>query len=263
MAFTMMGSAFAATQFGAKEGSILGGQPGTQSAAGDIIEEEFIDITTLPGDGWALINNSEPLGTSSWFQGNSGVFPSNAGAPSEYIGANFNNCGIGGPEVISNWLITPEVDLGSVGTLSFFTRTVTASSFPDRLQVRLSTAGDSTNVGTTSSDVGDFTTLIDDINPTYALGGYPEDWTEFSYASPGAGSGRIALRYFVESAGPVGVNSNYIGVDSFSLDSGGGDGGGGDGGGVPATSTWGVILLIALFMTVSLFYLRKRGGAKA
>jgi len=41
---------------------------------------------------------------------------------------------------------------------------------------------------------------------------------------------------------------------------GGAAGGGGDGGaGVPATSTWGVILLIALFMTVSLFYLRKRG----
>jgi hypothetical protein len=39
---------------------------------------------------------------------------------------------------------------------------------------------------------------------------------------------------------------------------------GGDGGtGTPATSTWGVIALIALFMSVSLFYLRRRSGANA
>ena len=44
---------------------------------------------------------------------------------------------------------------------------------------------------------------------------------------------------------------------------GGEAGGDGGGGGVPATSTWGVILLIALFMTVSLFYLRKRGSQNA
>ena len=33
--------------------------------------------------------------------------------------------------------------------------------------------------------------------------------------------------------------------------------------GTPATSTWGVIALIALFMSVSLFYLRRRSGANA
>jgi hypothetical protein len=37
---------------------------------------------------------------------------------------------------------------------------------------------------------------------------------------------------------------------------GGGDGG--DGGGVPATSTWGVIAMIALFMGVSVYFLRRR-----
>ena len=43
---------------------------------------------------------------------------------------------------------------------------------------------------------------------------------------------------------------------------GGGDGGGDGGdGAVPATSTWGVILLIALFMGISLFYLRRRSNA--
>ena len=38
----------------------------------------------------------------------------------------------------------------------------------------------------------------------------------------------------------------------------------GDGGtSTPATSTWGVIALIALFMGISLFYLRRRGSATA
>jgi hypothetical protein len=265
MVLAVVGSAFAANDFQAREGSILGGSPpGTASVSGDIIDEEFVDITTLPGDGWALINNSAPAGTSSWFQGSSSVFPANNGLPPEYIGANYNNCGIGSPEVISNWLITPEIDLDSVGTFSFFTRTVTGSSYPDRMQVRISTAGSSTDVGTGPEDVGDFTTLLDDINGSLSLGGYPETWTEFSYNSLGvSGSGRLALRYYVSSAGPVGVNSNYIGVDTFNVDTGNGDGGSGDGGGVPATSTWGVILLIALFMTVSLFYLRKRGSQNA
>jgi len=263
MVMTMLGTASASTQFGAREGTILGGPPpGTASVSGDIIDEEFVDITTLPGDGWVLLNHSEPIGATSWFQGNSTVFPAHNGLPSEYIGANFNGCGTGTPEIISEWLLSPEIDLSAVGTFSFWTTTGAGSSWPDRLQVRVSTNGASSDVGTSSTDVGDFTTMLDDINASLTLGGYPEEWTEFVYNDLGVGgSGRLALRYFVTSAGPAGVNSNYIGVDSFVVDSGGD---GGDGGtGTPATSTWGVILLIALFMTVSLFYLRKRGSQNA
>jgi hypothetical protein len=265
MVLAVMGSAFAASDFEAREGSILGGSPpGTATVSGDIIDEEFVDITTLPGDGWAVINNSEPIGLTSWFQGSTATFPAHNGLPSEYIGGNYNACSTVAPEVISEWLISPEIDLSAIGAFSFWTRTVAGSSWPDRLQVRVSTNGSSTDVGTSSSDVGDFTTMLDDINAGLTLGGYPEDWAEFSYAgAQGGGAGRLALRYFVSSAGPAGVNSNYIGVDSFNVDSGGDGGGDGGGGGVPATSTWGVILLIALFMTVSLFYLRKRGSQNA
>jgi hypothetical protein len=265
MVLAVIGSASASSQFQARDGSILGGPaPGTASVSGDIIDQEFADISTLPGDGWALINHSEPIGVTSWFQGSTTTFPANNGLPAEYIGANYNGCAVGSPEIISEWLISPEIDLSAVGTFSFFTRTATGSSWPDRLQVRVSTAGASTDVGTSSTDVGDFTTMLEDINAGYALGGYPETWTEFLYTDLGvSGSGRLALRYFVESAGPAGVNSNYIGIDTFNVDSGTGGDGGGDGGGVPATSTWGVILLIALFMTVSLFYLRRRGSQNA
>src|SRR5256712_5051391 len=92
---------------------------------------------------------------------------------------------------------------------SFYTRTVDMPQFPDRLQVRMSTNGLSTNVGTTATDVGDFTKLLLDINPTYTLIGYPSAWTQFTVTVSGAGAsavGRLAFRYFVENGGLVGGN---------------------------------------------------------
>jgi N-acetylneuraminic acid mutarotase len=161
-------------------------------------------------------NNSQPVGTTGWFQGNDTVFPSHLGAVNSYIGANFNNTT--GTNTISNWLLTPPVTLVNGATMTFWTRTTTANPFPDRLQVRMSTAGASTNVGATNVSVGDFTTLMLDINPTYTVGGYPEVWTQQTVTVTGVPSatlGRLAFRYFVENGGPTGTNSNYIGIDTF------------------------------------------------
>src|SRR2546428_4397467 len=104
---------------------------------------------------------------------------------------------------------------------SFYTRTVDMPSFPDRLQVRMSTNGTSTNVGTTATDVGDFTTLLLDINPTYTTSGYPNVWTQFTVSVTGVPTnttGRLAFRYFVENGGPTGANSDYIGIDTVQYD---------------------------------------------
>jgi len=145
------------------------------------------------------------------------------GATNSYIGANFNNTT--GTNTISNWLITPHVNLVNGAQFKFWTRTTTANPFPDRLQVRLSTAGASTNVGTGNMGIGDFTTLLIDINPTYNTGGgpppanYPEVWTEVTLTVSGVSAGatgRFAFRYFVEDGGPSGDNSNYIGIDTVS-----------------------------------------------
>ncbi|NUM46156.1 MAG: DUF4397 domain-containing protein [Anaerolineales bacterium] len=182
--------------------------------------EGFDDITNLPG--WFTQNNSNPLGTSTWFQGNDTVFPAHVGAPTAYIGANFNNtAGVG---TISNWLLTPELSLSNGDTFSFWTRTATGSIWPDRLQVRLSTAGASTNVGSGAEDVGDFATVLLDINPTLVAGGYPETWTQYSVVLsglPNGTTGRLAFRYYVTNGGPSGSNSNYIGIDTVEYVSGG------------------------------------------
>ena len=123
----------------------------------------------------------------------------------------------GGNNTISNWLLTPPVTLQNGARMTFYTRTVDVPQFPDRLQVRMSTNGDSTNVGTTSVDVGDFTTLMLDINPTLTTTGYPNVWTQFTVTVSGVASpttGRLAFRYFVEFGGPNGQNSDYIGIDT-------------------------------------------------
>ena len=175
--------------------------------------EGFDDITALPG--WYAQNNSAPLGIIDWFQGNSGVFSAHAGATNAYIAANYNNtAGVG---TISNWLLTPELELADGETFSFWTRTTTGSIWADRLEVRLSTNGDSTNVGTLATDVGDFVTLLLSVNPDLISTGYPQEWTQFSVTLsgiPSGATGRFAFRYFVTDGGPNGSNSNYIGIDT-------------------------------------------------
>jgi hypothetical protein len=182
------------------------------------IVENFDNISTLPSSGWFMRNNSAPVGTTGWFQGSTSIFPAHTGAPASYIAANFNNTT--GTNTISNWLLAPNRTLISGDVIKFWTRTPSGSAFPDRLEVRLSANGASTDVGTTATSVGDFTTLLLSINANLEVGGYPGSWTEFTIILSGlpAGgvNGRIAFRYFVTGGGPTGDNSNYIGIDSFS-----------------------------------------------
>ncbi len=214
--------ATAAGRLRVAEGAEKGSRGGVADATAPLaynapadFSEGFDDITLLPGQGWFFQNNSSPLGLTDWFQGNDTVFPAHAGAPTAYIGANYNNTGETG--TISNWMLTPEITLTNGDTIAFWTRTATGSTWADRLQVRLSTAGSSTNVGTSATDVGDFTTLLLDINPTLIGNGYPDSWTQFSATLagiPSGATGRIAFRYFVTDGGASGNNSNYIGIDT-------------------------------------------------
>ncbi|TVQ28962.1 MAG: hypothetical protein EA370_15885, partial [Wenzhouxiangella sp.] len=178
--------------------------------------EGFDDITLLPGLGWALINNSDPVGTTGWFQGNPATFPAHTGATNSYIGANFNNTT--GNNTISNWLLTPEITFRNGDSFSFWTSTGSGSTWPDRLEVRWSGNGSSVDVGATATSVGDFDTLLLSVNPGLTVGGYPEAWTQYTVeisGLTGPTNGRLAFRYFVTNGGPSGSNSNYIGIDTF------------------------------------------------
>jgi hypothetical protein len=204
------------------------------AASAQAITENFDDVSLLPGAGWFIANHSDEPdpGDPGWFQGiDDPRISSHSGAGTSYAAANYQaTAGLTGMETISTWLVLPERTLRNGDVLKFWTRCVTplTTVFPDRMQVRRSVAGPSTNIGTLATEVGDFTTLLLDINPAYSLlpptnnpptDGYPSVWTQYvltmsGLPAQGAG-GRLAFRYFVEEAGVSGVHSNFIGVDTL------------------------------------------------
>jgi subtilisin-like proprotein convertase family protein len=176
-----------------------------------LINEQFDGA--IPPAGWPISNLSNPIGLTNWSQTNSLVFAPQSGAG--FASANFNNtAGVG---TISDWMLSPNITMKNGDKFTFYTRTTTGT-FPDRLQLRQSTNGASQNVGTTETSVGDFTTLLLDINPNLTGTGYPTAWTQFTVTMSGLPalgiSGRLAFRYFVTGGGPAGANSDFIGIDN-------------------------------------------------
>ncbi len=191
-----------------------------------ILSEGFETIVAgVPGPGWFAQNNSTPPIGTTVFQGLPGIFPAHMGPTDSYAAMSNNSTTTASPNaILSVWLLTPTMTIDNGTQFSFFTRTVSGVSFPDRLQVRYSTNGASTNVGTAPTDVGDFSNLLIDVNPTYSTlpfpVGYPTDWTNLMATVgglPGPTTGRFAFRYFVEDGGPNGNRSEYIGIDTLTI----------------------------------------------
>ncbi|WP_343630983.1 choice-of-anchor J domain-containing protein [Fluviicola sp.] len=183
--------------------------------------ENFDNVANLTTNGWYQQNNSTTIGTNpNWIQGvatPTGPFDAYNGAATAYICANYNSTT--GANTISNWLVTPNRTLRNGDVFTFYTRRPTANptEYPDRLEVRLSTNGASTNVGTGSAGLGDFTTLLLSVNPSLVTNVYPAVWTQFTITIsglPAPTSGRIAFRYYVTNGGPTGTNSDFVGIDN-------------------------------------------------
>jgi hypothetical protein len=198
-----------------------------QGEGGVLLSEGFDSVAALPGLGWHVQNNSSPLGATTWGQGvvTANTFPAQAGAPTAFAAVGGSSTTAMG--TASVWLLTPELPLDNGYVFSFYTRTLLDWLWADRLEVRLSTAGASTNVGTLASDVGDFSRLLLTVNPTLAQGGYPMTaWAHYSLRlngiAPGA-TGRLAFRYYVTEAGnstAAANNGAYIGLDTVEYVSG-------------------------------------------
>ncbi|MBX2889245.1 MAG: T9SS type A sorting domain-containing protein [Ferruginibacter sp.] len=173
---------------------------------------------------WVTNNRSNPPGAApTWNQGNPNLWPAYNGAPQTYLLSNFNVAGDGpGEDTISNWVFTPQIaTINNGDKLSFYTRTVPdpgdpSDVFPDNMEVRLSTAGGSVNVGSSAASVGDFSTLLLAINPSYDQTSYPHEWTKYEVTISGLSgpaSGRIGFRHYVPDGGPNGNYSDNIGLD--------------------------------------------------
>ncbi|WP_422017050.1 choice-of-anchor J domain-containing protein [Roseateles sp.] len=162
--------------------------------------ENFDSIAGLSATGWVLNNQSSPAG-SAWFQGNSGVFGAQAGAADAYIAANFlSTTAVNG--VVDNWLISPELAIGSGSTLTFYTQASDAG-YLDKLEIRFSSGA--------STDLSSFSTVIGTVGSTSA---YPVgSWLAVTVALPTAATGRFAFHYTVADAN----DASYIGIDSVSV----------------------------------------------
>lgn len=185
--------------------------------AGTVLSESFNDVAGLTASGWAQVNASTaPLGTS-WFQGNSGIFAAASGAADAYVAANFLGTG-SASGAVSNWLMTPVLTLDSTSTLSFLVRTA-GDGFLDKLEVRFSGNGASTNVA-------DFSTLLGSFQASSSTGWVGLSYTLNGLAAPTAG--RLAFRYVVDNVATAG---NYIGIDDVAVTA------------VPEPSTYGLMAL--------------------
>lgn len=188
--------------------------------------------------GWQSTNQSSPLGGSTWqiaaftvpLPQNTPIFGSGdantipvgqAGGNNSFALVNFNSTT--GAGIISNWLITPTINVKNGDVVTFWSRKGTdgTTDYPDRLELRMSTAATTVVPSGGAADVGSFTTLGVSVNPNLAAGFvYPKVWTQYSYTVTGVPTPtnvKFAFRYYVTDGGPNGANSDLIGIDSFSV----------------------------------------------
>ena len=178
------------------------------AVAGTVVLSEGFNAG-LPA-GWQTLNfSSFPSGTG-FFQGYDSpapFFAAQSGAATSYmassafIGAQTPTGDPAGQ--VDGYLVSPTLALDRDLILNFWTRTVANNAWAEYLYVGV-LAG------------GQFTTLLE-INPTLAVGAYPEDWTEYTVQinRQGAGtSGNLVFNYYLPDASQMG---NYIGLDTVSL----------------------------------------------
>lgn len=189
--------------------------------------EEFDTVANLARKGWVIQNNSDPYGPFAWRQGK---FEMGGKLGSEVVGfaaysAVYNqnefisvdlNAGKDA-SLISCWLITPAMPLKNGDEISFYTRS--HGDFVDRMQVWGNFTSESMNVGRAATAVGDFTTLLLDINELMTDNGYPIAWSKYTLVMSGITTSgmkhRIAFRYYVPNGGPAGANGDMVGIDVF------------------------------------------------
>jgi hypothetical protein len=184
------------------------------------------DLTT---NGWERTNLSNPVNpTILWTIPSAvpGTFngTSNSGSNTSFALVNISSIAPLSVGTISNWLISPIIRIKNGDVVTFYTRIGRngAATRADNLQLRISSIGSAiTNPASSEFDLGSFTTLAVSINPNLDLISYPFTWTQYSYTVvgiPDETDCKVAFRYFVPNGGQTGINSELIGIDTFSVD---------------------------------------------
>jgi hypothetical protein len=164
------------------------------------------DTTALKARGYKVwYRGSGPQGvTATWFQGNITVFSAFEGPATGYVAANYN--AVTGTNNIDSWLVLPYISGGlqTGDSLYFYSRSPTASTYPDSIRVMVS-ASDSVPEGSWT-ELGRFKVTT---SGSWELRGFRS-----SLSGPNA---RFAIRYNVVNGGPSGLNSDFIGIDLITV----------------------------------------------
>lgn len=167
------------------------------------------DTTSLKNRGYKIYyRGSGPQGIAAiWFQGNAAVFPAFNGPDTGYVGSNFQS--VTSANRIDNWLVLPGLTVATGDSLVFYERSPAGNTFPDSIAVMFSAIGDSVPEAASWVMLGYFRTT--------ETGG----WGRRAFGAPAIASGfnaRWAIRYLIYDGGPIGTNSNYIGIDALSVE---------------------------------------------
>lgn len=184
--------------------------------------------STMINDGWVRTNQSAPVGPSLWVIPISYLFPFATGGQDGGLFSltvvNYNSTAFSpNPGIFSNWLISPPITVDNGDIVSYYTRKGTNMPpvFPDNMQFRMSSDANTVIPSGGPSDVGSFTTLCQEINPTLNTTSYPFKWTPYFYTISGLSGPtacQFAFRYYATDAGISGANGDVIGVDSFKVE---------------------------------------------
>jgi len=168
------------------------------------------ELISLASGNWHAVNLSAPIGSTGVFESGGPSAPFLAQEGDFNAAMNFRNGS--GTSDINAFFMSPVVTFDNGDSIKFWTRTVPQSSFADRLHVVFSVAGPSV-------DAIDFPAVnrVLTINPELFASGYPGEWTMYVINvdwAPTTLEGRFAFNYEVPNGGPLGENSNFIGIDS-------------------------------------------------
>jgi hypothetical protein len=164
------------------------------------------DTTSLKARGYLpYYRGAGPQGvTATWYQGTNATFPAYNGADTQYVAANYNV--VTNANDIDSWLVTPALNTSAGDVISFYSRSISGSIYPDSIRVMYSAAGDSVPEGLTWVELGRFVVNI------------AGAWELKSYTvATGGATARFAIRYAVVDGGPLGNNSNFIGIDQLDV----------------------------------------------
>lgn len=215
--------------------TLLASMAGAQAQV-SLLAEGFDDVAGLQTRGWTNFNGSSLPVSPGFGQGDgASFFPAQSGGADSYAFSGFAINGAtdagGNPTgEIYAALVTPTLALDKAVTLSFWTRSVQATRFPDRLAVSVYIDGVQSELLS--------------VNYSLLRGGYPRSWTEYSVALSGQGAGvtgNFVFEYYIPDAATQG---NYIGLDTVSVQA------------VPEPGTW---LMMGLGLA-GLGLLRRRGA---